>query len=58
VVKNSLLKLEIEFGDLERELAVTRIVLERLPQEHYSWKAHEKSMTLGRLALHVAGLPA
>jgi uncharacterized damage-inducible protein DinB len=48
---------EIAFGDLERELAVTRTVLERLPQEHYEWTPHEKSMNLGRLALHVATLP-
>ena len=48
---------EIAFGDLERELAVTRTVLERLPPEHYGWKAHEKSMNLGQLALHIAELP-
>ena len=47
----------IAFGDLERELAVARTVLERLPEEHYGWKAHEKSMSLGKLALHVADLP-
>ena len=49
---------EIAFGDLERELNVTRMVLERLPVEHYGWKPHEKSMSLGNLALHVAELPA
>ena len=48
---------EIAFGDLDRELKVTRTVLERLPQEHYEWKPHEKSMSLGNLALHVAELP-
>jgi uncharacterized damage-inducible protein DinB len=48
---------EIAFGDLERELKVTRTVLERLPEEHYAWKPHEKSMSLGKLALHVAELP-
>jgi len=48
---------ELEFGDLERELAVTRKVLERLPEQHYQWKPHEKSMSLGQLALHVALLP-
>jgi len=48
---------EIAFGDLERELSVTRTVLERLPAEHYGWKPHEKSMSLGQLALHVAELP-
>ena len=48
---------EILFWDLERELAVTRRVLERLPEEKFSWKPHEKSMHLGRLAMHVATLP-
>ena len=48
---------EAIFWDLERELAVTRKVLERLPREHFDWKPHEKSMSLGKLALHVATLP-
>ncbi|HEY1921486.1 MAG TPA: DinB family protein [Tepidisphaeraceae bacterium] len=48
---------EIAFGDLERELKVTRTVLDRLPPEHYAWRPHEKSMTLGKLALHVSDLP-
>jgi len=48
---------EIAFGDLDRELYVTRTVLDRLPPEHYNWKPHEKSMSLGSLALHVAELP-
>ncbi|HTU25604.1 MAG TPA: DinB family protein [Pirellulales bacterium] len=48
---------QIAFSDLERELAVTRQVLERLPGEHYGWQPHAKSMTLGRLGLHVADLP-
>ena len=48
---------QLAFGDLDRELTVTRSVLERLPPEHYPWKPHEKSMSLGRLALHVAYLP-
>lgn len=48
---------DVAFADLERELSVTRRVLERLPQEHYGWKPHEKSMSLGRLAMHVATLP-
>lgn len=48
---------EAVFGDLERELAVTRSVLERVPMEQFGWRPHEKSMTLGQLALHVAYLP-
>ncbi len=42
------------FVDLDREIAVTRRVLERMPDEHFSWKPHEKSMSLGRLSMHVA----
>ncbi len=48
---------EIVFDDLERELAVTRKVLERCPAKHFEWKPHPKSMSLGRLAFHVAELP-
>jgi len=44
------------FGDLEQELATTRRVLERVPDEHWEWKPHEKSMSLGRLAGHLAEL--
>jgi uncharacterized damage-inducible protein DinB len=45
------------FGDVEREMAVTRRVLEALPAEHFAWKPHEKSMSLMGLGLHVATLP-
>ena len=45
------------FGDVERELVVTRKVLAALPEGKLEWKPHEKSMTLGRLATHVADLP-
>src|SRR4029450_2132618 len=43
--------------ELEQEAATTRRVLERIPQEHLSWKPHPKSMSLGQLALHVATVP-
>ncbi len=48
---------DLIFGDLEREIAVTRKVLERLPAAHFDWRPHEKSMTLGRLGVHVADMP-
>jgi uncharacterized damage-inducible protein DinB len=48
---------DVIFSDLERELTVTRTVLDRLPEAHYEWKPHEKSMSLGRLATHVADMP-
>ena len=37
---------DLAFCDVERELAATRRVLERVPEEHFDWKPHEKSMTL------------
>lgn len=45
------------FGDLDGELARTRRVLERIPDEHWSWKPHAKSGALGEVASHVAQLP-
>src|SRR5438874_12687923 len=47
---------DLAFPDIEREIAVTRRVLERLPEDKFGWKVHEKSMSLGRLAMHVANL--
>ena len=44
-------------AELEQEAATTRRVLERIPQEHLSWRPHPKSMSLGQLALHVALVP-
>ena len=38
----------------DQEMANTRKLLECVPEEKFSWKPHEKSMTLGRLASHVA----
>lgn len=43
-------------GDIMNELASTRRVLERLPEEHMSWKPHAKSMTLSGLATHLINL--
>ena len=45
-------------AELKQEAATTRRLLERVPEDKFSWKPHEKSMTLGRLAGHVAELPA
>jgi uncharacterized damage-inducible protein DinB len=40
--------------EFTQEYAATRRLLERVPDEHFGWKPHDKSMTLGRLASHVA----
>ena len=44
--------------ELEAEAVTTRRVLERVPEAHLGWKPHEKSMSLGQLALHIATVPA
>ncbi|HEX7831872.1 MAG TPA: DinB family protein [Thermoanaerobaculia bacterium] len=44
-------------AELQQEAGTTRRVLERVPDAHFAWKPHEKSMSLGQLALHIAGLP-
>jgi uncharacterized damage-inducible protein DinB len=43
--------------EFDREMGLTRRVLERVPDGQFAWKPHEKSMTLGRLAEHLAELP-
>ena len=40
----------------DQEMANTRKILECVPDGKFDWKPHEKSMTLGRLASHIAGL--
>ena len=47
---------QVSLGDLAQELATTRRVLERVPDDRWDWKPHEKSMTLGQLAAHTANL--
>lgn len=42
--------------EFDHEMAVTRKVLERVPEGKSDWTPHEKSMKLGRLAAHVAEL--
>ena len=43
--------------ELDREAAITARLLERIPEEHLAWKPHEKSMSLGQLAMHIATTP-
>ncbi len=44
-------------AELKQESANTRKMLERSHPDKFSWKPHEKSMTLGRLASHIAEIP-
>lgn len=41
-------------AELKQEAASTRKMLERIPEEKFSWKPHDKSMSLGELSHHVA----
>ena len=43
--------------ELDQEAKTTRRVLERVPGDRLTWKPHDKSMSLGQLALHVATVP-
>jgi uncharacterized damage-inducible protein DinB len=43
--------------EIDLEMASTRKTLERIPEDKLTWKPHEKSMGLGRLAAHLAELP-
>ena len=43
--------------EFREELKTTRRVLDRVPADKLTWKPHEKSMTLGQLAMHIASVP-
>ena len=44
-------------AEFDHEMATTRKLLERVPEDRLSWKPHAKSYSLGQLAQHVANLP-
>lgn len=44
-------------AEFEVQTPVTRRFLERLPEDKLGWKPHEKSMTAGQLAYHLAFVP-
>jgi uncharacterized damage-inducible protein DinB len=44
-------------AELDQEVDASRSLLERLPDGKWDWKPHDRSMTLSRLATHVAEIP-
>src|SRR5436190_23534890 len=44
-------------AELKSEAAQTKKILVKVPVDKPSWKPHERSMSLGRLATHVAEIP-
>jgi uncharacterized damage-inducible protein DinB len=43
--------------EFDHEMANTRRALERVPEEKFGWKPHERSGTMGWLASHLATMP-
>jgi len=43
--------------EFEEQAPLTRKFLERLPQDKLTWKPHDRSLTAGQLALHIAQVP-
>ena len=44
-------------AEFREEATITKRVLERVPEPKLAWKPHQKSMSLGQLAWHVAVIP-
>jgi uncharacterized damage-inducible protein DinB len=44
--------------EFDAQAPITRRFLERLPEDKLTWKPHEKSMTAGQLAYHLAFVPS
>jgi uncharacterized damage-inducible protein DinB len=44
--------------EMEQEAQTTRKFLQRVPNDKFDWKPHAKSMTVQRLATHIAELPS
>ena len=44
--------------EIGEEAQNTRKMLERVPDDQWDWKPHEKSMTMRQLTVHVAELPS
>jgi uncharacterized damage-inducible protein DinB len=43
--------------EFDHEMTITRKVLERVPQDRFPWKPHDKSFSMRDLAQHVATIP-
>jgi uncharacterized damage-inducible protein DinB len=44
-------------AEFEEQALITRRFLERLPEDKLTWKPHNKSMSAGQLAYHLASVP-
>ncbi len=44
--------------EYDHEMATTRRLLERVPEQYFGWRPHDRSRTLGELTAHLANLPS
>ncbi|PYQ42721.1 MAG: damage-inducible protein DinB [Acidobacteria bacterium] len=51
------LRIQAAVAEFREEASTTKRVLDRVPGDKLTWKPHEKSMSLGQLASHVATVP-
>ena len=55
LIANSIAQAFLE--EFETQAPITRRFLERLPEDKLTWQPHQKSMTAGQLAYHIASTP-
>ena len=48
---------ELLLPEFDQDMAATRRVLERVPDDKLTWRPHARARTLGELALHIAQVP-
>lgn len=48
---------EMILTEFDQEMNGARRTLERVPDDRFDWKPHEKSATMGSLATHLANIP-
>ena len=44
--------------EFDHEMANTRKTIERVPDDKFAWKPHEKSFAMGALASHLSNIPS
>ena len=47
---------ELLLPEVDQEMATTRRVLERVPDDKLAWKPHDRSWSMGDLASHIVNL--
>ncbi|MBD0368604.1 MAG: DinB family protein, partial [Flavisolibacter sp.] len=50
--------IQLLLKEMDQEAQTTRKMLERVPDDRWDWKPHEKSMDIKRLTVHIAELPS